>query len=169
MADKSLPRAELLDVAGSFHAARVSLRTAAAAAEATKPEEDECDADSEAASSSDSSDAEQPPPPPPPEPTRDRRKRKSNSTAASLPSRTRSSQPPPPITIDDAVGRHALVPASIWPTYTCSEHDGRGWEVKIRHADKRIRAVLVNFVADRNAVGKRYPKEWLLLESLLPL
>ena len=124
---------------------------------------------SEAASSSDSSDAEQPPPPPPPEPTRDRRKRKSNSAAASLPSRTRSSQPPPPITIDAAVGRHALVPASIWPTYTCSEHDGRGWEVLIRHTDKRIRAVLVSFVADRNAAGKRYPKEWLLLESLLPL
>ena len=77
--------------------------------------------------------------------------------------------PPPPITIDAAVGRHALVPASIWPTYTCSEHDGRGWEVLIRHTDKRIRAVLVSFVADRNAAGKRYPKEWLLLESLLPL
>ena len=165
----SLPRAELLDVAGNFHAARVSLRSAAAAAEATKPEEDECDADSEAVSSSDSSDAEQSPPTPPPELARDKRKRKSNTAAASLPSRTRSSQPPPPITIDAAVGRHALVPASIWPTYTCSEHDGRGWEVKIRHADKRIRAVLVSFVADRNAVGKRYPKEWLLLESLLPL
>ena len=62
----SLPRAELLDVAGSFHAARVSLRTAAAAAEATAPEEDECVADSEAATSSDSSDGEQAPPPPPP-------------------------------------------------------------------------------------------------------
>ena len=98
-----------------------------------------------------------------------KRKRKSNTAAASLPPRTRSSQPPPPITIDAAVGRHALVPASIWPTYTCSEHDGRGWEVKIRHADKRIRAVLVSFISDRNAVGKRYPKEWLLLESLLPL
>ena len=37
-------------------------------------------------------------------------------------------------TANNAVGRIVLVPADLWPHYTCDEHDGLGWEAEVRSA-----------------------------------
>ena len=72
-------------------------------------------------------------------------------------------------TLSDAVGRRALVPASAWPTYRCSEHEGAGWEVAITQVDRRLQAALIRFVHARDDAGRRYPSEWLSIAALRPL
>ena len=57
----------------------------------------------------------------------------------------------------------------MWPDYSCSEHDGRGWEVVVDQVERRAGAALVNFTTARDACGKRYTREWLRLELLTPL
>jgi hypothetical protein len=57
----------------------------------------------------------------------------------------------------------------MWPTYTCTERDGAGWEVEVTVVDKRASAVLVSFAVARDASGKRWAREWLTFESLQPL
>ena len=160
----ALPRAELLDAASSFHNARADLSAAARAAEATEPSDDVIDGEAASSSSSGSdADRQQPPPEPTPAPP-PRRKRKQSAPAAGAPGPSL-----PPLTLDNAVGRSAVVPARIWPTYRCIERDGTGWEVTIEQVDRRLRAVLVEFIHARHATGVRYAKEWLELATLQAL
>ena len=160
----ALPRAELLDAASSFHSARADLSPAARAAEATAPSDDVIDGEA-ASSSSSGSDADRPQPLPEPAPAPPpRRKRKQSAPAASA-----SGPNLPPLTIDNAVGRSAVVPARLWPTYRCIERDGVGWEVTIEQVDRRLKAVLVEFIHARHAMGVRYAKEWLELAALQAL
>ena len=160
----ALPRAELLDAASSFHNARADLSAAARAAEATEPSDDVIDGEAASSSSSGSdADRQQPPPEPTPAPP-PRRKRKQSAPAAGAPGPSL-----PPLTLDNAVGRSAVVPARIWPTYRCIERDGAGWEVTIEQVDRRLKAVLVEFIHARHATGVRYAKEWLELATLQAL
>ena len=162
----ALPRAEMLEAAGRFEQARTQLTAEAHVAANTKPEDDEvhCCSDDYCSSSDDdavqqrgSSRAKQPAPP--------RRKRRRSAGAAS----SSEPSPPPPLDFGSAVGRRALVPASVWPGETCLEHNGRGWEVVVDQVDRRAGAVLVGFSTARDSRGKRYAREWLRLESLVPL
>ena len=158
----ALPRAELLDAASSFHTARSRLVTAARAAEATDPAEDDCGDDADSSESGEDDDDAPPAQPPPPQ--RGARKRTRSAGQASS-----SSAPPPlpPLTLDNAVGRTAIVPASLWPSETCNEHEGSGWEVTIDQVDRRLNAVQVYFVRARHTTGVRYAKEWLAISALL--
>ena len=165
MRTNALPRAELLDAAQSFHAARTSLSAAARSAEATDPSDDVVD---DAALSSSSSEDEQPDvppaaPPPPPPPPRKRSRGASRSSAPPAPS------PPPALTLDNAVGRRALVPARVWPKESCPEHKGKGWEVTINQVDRRLGAALVRFVTARDKRNRCFASEWLHFSSLKAL
>jgi integrase len=160
----ALPRAELLGAAANFHGARSQLQAAARTAEATPADEDDATADLSEGGDSDSDGAEATPPPDiaPPPPTRKRTR----------PAALRSAAPPapaPPLTLANAVGRHALVPSHVWPSERCHEHAGAGWEVQIRQVDKRLGAVFINFVHARDNTGKRFASEWLSFEALREL
>ena len=95
------------------------------------------------------------------------KRRRSSGKATS--SDADASRTPAPLSISTAVGRRALVPANVYPHESCDERGGDGWEVVIEQTEKRINAALVRFVYARDATGKKYAKEWLKLESLLPL
>lgn len=163
----ALPRAELLDVAGSFHGARAALCAAARAAEATAPAEDDTTADTDNEGSDDPISDEEPAPPPPaaPPPPRKRKRSRSSSAGASA----AATAAPPSLTANNAVGRRVLVPAHTWPGEACPEHDGKGWEVDIEQVDRRLSAALVRFTHARTAQGGRFAKEWLRLDALCPL
>jgi hypothetical protein len=62
-----------------------------------------------------------------------------------------------------------MVPAHVWPEESCSEHDGAGWEVTIRQADKHVHAVLVHFVHARDTRGRRFASEWLKFDAVSQL
>ena len=165
MRTNALPRAELLDAAQSFHAARNSLSAAARSAEATDPSDDVIDGDALSSSSSEDEQPAVPPaaPPPPPPPPRKRSRGASRSSAPPAPS------PPLALTLDNAVGRHALVPARVWPRESCHEHKGKGWEVTIDQVDRRLEAALVCFVSARDKHNRCFASEWLHLSSLSAL
>ena len=74
---------------------------------------------------------------------------------------------PPPLTADDATGRVALVPRSRYPNESCSEHDGRGWEVLIISATSQT--AVVRFLFARTARGQRYEDTREPLHLLEPL
>ena len=158
----ALPRADLLDAAARCHAARADIAAAARAANATPAADDDADDDAESSNASDNDDA---PPRPPPPPTAHRTRKRSLPTA----NPADDGAPPPPLTLANAVGRGAVVPAHIWPDYPCEERNGSGWEVTIDQADKRLSAVLVRFVNARHASGVQYASEWLELNHLEPL
>ena len=160
----ALPRAELLDAAGSFNAGRAALRAAAGEAQSLDPADDIYEHDSEIEASSDEEEPDDAATLPQPRPRARKR-----SIGASSSTQPPAAAPPPPLTLDTAVGRRALVPAGMWPTYTCTERDGAGWEVEVTVVDKRASAVLVSFAVARDASGKRWAREWLTFESLQPL
>ena len=163
----ALPRAEMLDAAQSFHAARSSLNAAATRAAATEPSDDTADSDCDEQSASGSEDEEQPQrQPTPAPPARGARRTRGAGTSAGD---AGDAAPPAPLTLDNAAGRRALAPAQLWPTEPCRERDGSGWEVVISQVDRRLGAVLVGFVAARDERGRRFAREWLTLESLLPM
>ena len=137
------------------------IAAAARAANATPAADDDADDDAE---SSDASDEDAPPRPPPPPANQRKRKRGLPATSP-----TDEAAPPPPLTLANAVGHSAVVPACVWPDYPCDERNGAGWEVTIDQADKRLDAVLVKFVNARHASGVRYASEWLELSHLEPL
>ena len=157
----ALPRADLLDAAAQCHAASAAIAAAARVANATPAADDDAGDDAE---SSDASDDDEPPRPPPPPANQRKRKRGLPATSP-----TDGAAPPPPLTLANAIGRSAVVPARVWPDYPCDERNGAGWEVTIDQADKRLGAVLVKFVNARHASGVRYASEWLELSHLEPL
>jgi hypothetical protein len=170
----ALPRAEVLDLAQTFHNARSNLRAAAEEAEATRPDEDIVErSDSEG---SDAEDTQEPaslaapaPPPASTRPRKEQRKRPRSSRGESSATAPRRSPPATPLTPDNAVGRHALAPAHMWPREKCNEHNGEGWEVVVTQVDKTIGAARVEFVHARTAKGKRFASDWLLLDALAAL
>ena len=159
------PRAEFLDAASSFHNARANLAAAAQAAQARDPSDDHSDHASEQSNSdSEDDDCREPLPPqqqPPP-------RKRTRAASRAPPARPSPPPPLPPLTIDNAIDRRAIVPAHVWPSYTCDEHEGAGWEVRVDQVDKRISAVLISFVNARDSRGAPYAREWLKFESLTP-
>ena len=145
----SLPRSEMLDAAHTFRASQSRLQAAADQAAARAPADDN---DSELELSSDD-EAEAPPSPPV--------KRRRTRAAA-----TQDAAPPEPLALRNALGRQVLVPASLWPDYSCSEHEGAGWSAVVRQVERRASAVLVSFSHARDSQGRAYPDEWLELASL---
>lgn len=85
--------------------------------------------------------------------------------------RTRAARRPAadsrPLTAENAVGRIVLVPASLWPSYQCTEHEGKGWEARILNASSRN--ATIRFAYAVTARGRRYKDERLPLGSLVPL
>ena len=157
----------MLDAAQSFHAARSSLNAAATRAAATEPSDDTADSDCDEQSASGSEDEEQPQrQPTPAPPARGARRTRGAGTSAGD---AGDAAPPAPLTLDNAAGRRALAPAQLWPTEPCRERDGSGLEVVISQVDRRLGAVLVGFFAARDERGRRFAREWLTLESLLPM
>ena len=65
------------------------------------------------------------------------------------------------------VGRKVLVPAHLWPDYTCDEHGGDGWEAQVTRC-VRGRAT-VRFLHAKDAQGDSYPDEHLDVSVLTPL
>ena len=74
---------------------------------------------------------------------------------------------PLPLQPDNAVGRRALVPRSMWPDYTCNEHSGKGWEVLITKVNQQ--AATVAFIHAVTARGLPYADERVQLHALTPL
>jgi hypothetical protein len=78
--------------------------------------------------------------------------------------------PPPdltPLTSLNACGRRVLVPARVWPSYPCDEHDGRGWEAIILRNTQR--AATVRFLHATTPRGMPYEDAQLQLCALHPL
>ena len=163
----ALPRAELLDAAQDFHAARSSLDAAARTADGTSPADDV--ADSSLETDDGSSDDEIIQQQARPQRQTARRKRTRSSSSASQAQAAAAATPPAPLAASNAVGRHAVVPAHVWPAESCEEYDGAGWEVVIEQVDKRLHAAQIRFVYARNAKRRRFALEWLSLEVLQPL
>ena len=78
-----------------------------------------------------------------------------------------AAQPSAPLNRGNAVGRRVLVPATLYPQYTCSEHAGAGWEGLVLSATA-VTAV-VRFLHDRTADGRPYQDERLPLDRLQPI
>ena len=74
--------------------------------------------------------------------------------------------------VENAVGRRVLVPARLWPKYSCTEHGGEGWEgviSKMRTTRTEPNgSALVDFVA-RKRSGVKWVPAWLALSDLRPL
>ena len=66
-----------------------------------------------------------------------------------------------------AVGDYAMVPRAVYPTYTCREYEGTGWEVRIER--RRGDSALVTFTRATRANGGGYVPVWLQLRALQPL
>ena len=73
----------------------------------------------------------------------------------------------PPLTAASTVGYRVLVPAAVYPQYTCSERGGAGWECLVISATG-VSAV-VRFLHARAADGRPYADERLPLHALQPL
>ena len=73
-------------------------------------------------------------------------------------------RPPSPLTADVAVGRTVLVPRSVYPTYGCTEHGGRGWEAVIRSASSKT--AVVRYAHAATSRGRRYADMRLPLRLL---
>ena len=67
-------------------------------------------------------------------------------------------------TAANCVGRRALCPAAMWPSWRCREHEGRGWEVTIDklRGDPGEHEVQVRFVAG----ARRWQPMWVQLAAL---
>jgi len=158
----SLPRAEILDVAGSFYETRASLDAAARRAAATDPADDDpsSDADESDCATDDEAPEEAPPPPPP--------KRARGGRRSAPPAAGDSAAPPAPLSLDNALGRSCVVPSRIWPDEQCSELGGRGWAASVTQVERRIGAVLIKFTHARGPTGNRFRSEWLTLDSVEP-
>ena len=72
-----------------------------------------------------------------------------------------------PLTATNAVGRRVLVPRSVWPTYSCTERGGDGWEAKVLRV--RHGWATVSFAYDTDEHGRRVANEQLPLKLLQPL
>ena len=66
-----------------------------------------------------------------------------------------------------AQGRRVLVPADLWPDFPCHEHNGRGWEARVR-SETGLTA-LVRFTHERAPDGRPYRDERLPIDRLLPI
>lgn len=72
-----------------------------------------------------------------------------------------------PLSQANAVGRRVLVPADIYPTYRCSEQQGRGWECTVMTASSLT--AKVRFNTARTSDGRPYADERLPLALLQPM
>jgi hypothetical protein len=72
-----------------------------------------------------------------------------------------------PLTPLNCCGRHVLVPAHVWPSYPCDEHDGRGWEAIVLRNTQR--AATVRFLHATTSRGMPYEDAQLQLSALHPL
>ena len=72
-----------------------------------------------------------------------------------------------PLSQANAVGRRVLVPADIYPTYRCSEQQGRGWECTVMTASSLT--AKVRFTTAHTSDGRPYADERLLLALLQPM
>ena len=72
-----------------------------------------------------------------------------------------------PLSQANAVGRRVLVPADVYPTYRCSEQQGRGWECTVMTASSLT--AKVRFNTARTSDGRPYADERLPLALLQPM
>jgi len=70
---------------------------------------------------------------------------------------------------DDAVGRHVLVPATLWPDYKCGERDGVGWEARVVKVRKKDKVAKLTFMYATDASGRPYEDVHLPLAQVLAL
>ena len=67
-------------------------------------------------------------------------------------------------TLSDGVGCRVLVPKALWPTYSCTENNGAGWEGTILKFTGTTAVVQFSFAKTAN--GEPYENERLPLRSL---
>ena len=72
-----------------------------------------------------------------------------------------------PLTRINAVGRRVRVPATCWPTYTCTEHAGSGWTAHILSL-QRANAVTLRFAEATDDRGLPFADVQLDLGALIP-
>ena len=70
-----------------------------------------------------------------------------------------------PLTPANVVGRHVLCPSSMWPSWKCTEHGGRGWEAVVDKLSQDKTQVLVRFLAP-NARTRTWKPMWVQFSSL---
>ena len=82
-----------------------------------------------------------------------------------------------PLTLENAPGRHVLVPSSLWPDVECGERGGDGWEAVVKStfyarngAGEKVEAARVDFCFARHEKnGRRFRSVPLELAQLCPL
>ena len=104
---------------------------------------------------------------PPGTPTARAKSRRQDPVADAAPAPAAATPDLRPIDAANAVGRHVLVPAEIYPTYRCSEQQGRGWECIVMTASSLT--AKVRFVSARTSDGRPYVDERLPLALLQPM
>ena len=73
-----------------------------------------------------------------------------------------------PLTVENCVGRHVLVPQSEWPAWPCHENNGNGWSAQIVDYSSRLRAARIAYTEAANARGIPYEDVHMQLHALLP-
>ena len=70
-------------------------------------------------------------------------------------------KPPPkaPAVREPRTSPRRMVPASIWPDYTCIENDGAGWNVEVLRTSKG--RSLIHFTDAKLSNGSRYGDMWI--------
>ncbi len=94
--------------------------------------------------------------------------RRAVGAMASPPSRVASAARRPaatPLTSANCVGRRVLCPQSMWPSWPCKEHGGRGWEATVDKVDSQGVKVLVRFLTP-NARTRKWKPMWVQLSAL---
>ena len=80
-----------------------------------------------------------------------------------------TSPPEPAQAPTDAPRERQLVPREMWPDYSCTEHNGKGWEVEITETSKDKRYGRCRFIKNTDPNGRPFFSEWIELARLLPL
>lgn len=73
-----------------------------------------------------------------------------------------------PLSASTCVGRRVLVPHSVYPTYSCTENNGRGWSAVILQCS-RGDAATVHFTEATTPRGLPYADVQLQLSALTPI
>ena len=108
-----------------------------------------------------------PPPPQPQPPQRPQRTTKAIQRLDPATTAPQRAQAPAPQPRQRAETRLVLVPRTLWPSYPCDEHDGKGWTGQV--VSENNGRLVVHFPNARNHVGQPFRDVHLQSGAVVPI